>query len=113
MIKCYKYRLNIKNMQNGNFKNINKSIADVAWSQFANVLSHKAEDAGRQFIAIDPKGTSQKCSQCGTVVKKDLSVRWHDRPVCNIHLHRDFNVSLNILSLGLKTLGLIPRSPQL
>ena len=110
-------KLAIKNIMNNQTKvfgnKINKSIADVAWSQFANALSHKAEEAGRQFIAINPRGTSQRCSQCGTVVKKDLSVRWHDCPVCNAYLHRDFNASLNILSLGLKTLGLVPRSPSI
>jgi putative transposase len=92
---------------------LNKSIADVAWGQFANVLSHKAAEAGRQFIAVNPKGTSQRCSQCGTIVKKDLSARWHDCPICGCHLNRDHNASLNILSLGLKTLGLVPRSPSI
>lgn len=110
-------KLSVKDMMSNHIKvfgnKLNKSIADVAWSQFANVLSQKAEDAARQFIAVEPRGTSQKCSQCGTVVKKDLSVRWHDCPICGCRLHRDFNASLNILSLGLKTLGFIPRSPSI
>ena len=88
---------------------LNKSIADVAWGQFTNVLSQKAEDAARQFVAINPRGTSQTCSQCGTTVKKDLSVRWHNCPVCNVHLHRDYNASLNILRLGLESLGVSHR----
>lgn len=108
-------KLNTKDMMSNQTKvfghKLNKSIADVAWSQFANVLLHKAEEAGRQFVAIDPRGTSQRCSQCGIIVKKDLSNRWHDCPVCNCYLHRDFNASLNILTLGLKSLGLAPRSP--
>jgi putative transposase len=110
-------KLNVKNMMNNQTKvfgnKLNKSIADVAWSQFANVLSHKAEDAGRQFIAINPRGTSQTCSQCGSIVKKELSDRWHNCPICNCHLHRDFNASLNILALGLQSLGLVPKSPRL
>jgi len=110
-------KLAIKNMMSNQTKvfgnKLNKSIADVAWYQFANVLSQKAEDAARQFIAVDPRGTSQICSQCGTVVKKDLSVRWHDCPVCNTHLHRDFNASLNILALGLQSLGFAPGSSRL
>jgi putative transposase len=106
-------KLNIQNLQNGNYRSINRSIGDVAWGQFANVLLHKAEDAGRQFIAVNPKGTSQRCSQCGIITKKDLSTRWHDCPICNCHLHRDYNASLNILSLGLQTLGLSPGSPRL
>jgi len=104
-------KLNIKGMVNTFGKNFNKSIADVAWSMFANVLSHKAEEAGRQFIAINPSGTSQICSQCGSIVKKELSDRWHDCPVCNCHLHRDYNASLNILRLGLESLGVSHRSP--
>jgi len=106
-------KLNIKGMQSGNFKSINRNIADVAWNQFANVLSQKAEEAARQLVAVDPKGTSQKCSQCGTIVKKTLAARWHNCPVCNCHLHRDYNASLNILRLGLQSLGINPRSPRL
>lgn len=110
-------KLKIKDMMNNHTKTfghkLNKSIADVAWNQFAQQLFFKAEDAGRKVIAVEPRGTSQRCSQCGMIVKKDLSVRWHKCPVCNVHLHRDFNASLNILSLGLQTLGLTPRSPAL
>ena len=103
-------KLNIRNMMSNQIKvfshRLNKSIADVAWGQFAIVLSHKAEEAGRRFVAINPKGTSQRCSQCGTIVKKDLSIRWHDCPICNVHLHRDYNASLNILRVGLHSLGI-------
>ncbi len=106
-------KLSIKNMLQNGFRSIHRGIADVAWYQFANVLSQKAEEAARRFIAIDPKGTSQRCSQCGTIVKKELSDRWHDCPTCNCHLYRDYNASLNILSLGLKTLGLAPRSSSI
>lgn len=103
-------KLTTKNMMQNGF--LAKSIADVAWAQFANILSHKAEDAGRRFIAVNPRDTTQRCSQCGILVKKDLSVRWHDCPICNAHLHRDFNASLNILAMGLHSLpSLTDRSP--
>jgi len=96
-------KLNTKSMLKNHY--LAKSISDVAWNQFATVLSQKAEDAARQFVAIDPRGTSQKCSQCGTVVKKKLSTRWHNCPICGVRLHRDYNASLNILALGLQSLG--------
>jgi len=99
-------KLNIKGIQNGNFRSINRGIVDVAWGQFAKVLTSKAEEAGRKFIAVDPRNTSQRCSQCGVIVKKDLSTRWHDCPICGCHLHRDVNASLNILALGLQSLGI-------
>ncbi len=105
--------LSINKMRKSNFRSINRSIEDVAWGQFANILSQKAEEAARQFVAVNPRGTSQKCSQCGTIVEKKLPARWHNCPVCGIRLHRDFNSSLNILSLGLQTLGLSPRSSRL
>jgi len=102
-------KLNVKDMIDEHTKvfghKLNKNITDVAWSQFANVLSHKAEEAGRQFVAIDPRGTSQICSQCGTVVKKDLSTRWHKCPVCSLYIHRDLNASYNILALGMQSLA--------
>jgi len=52
------------------------------------------------------RNTSQRCSQCGVIVKKDLSTRWHDCPICGCHLHRDYNASKNILALGLQSLGI-------
>ncbi|MBA7569937.1 transposase [Candidatus Atribacteria bacterium 1244-E10-H5-B2] len=102
-------KLKVKNMMSNHTKvfghKLNKSIADVAWSQFAQQLFFKAEDAGRKIIAIDPRGTSQRCSQCGIMVKKDLSTRWHKCPVCGLHIHRDLNASYNILALGMQSLA--------
>ncbi|MBT9171193.1 MAG: hypothetical protein DDT18_01564 [Actinobacteria bacterium] len=99
-------KLNIKSMLKNHF--LAKSIADVAWNQFAQALARKAEEAGRKFVAIDPRNTSQICSRCGATVEKTLSTRWHDCPICDAHLHRDFNASLNILRLGLQSLGIQP-----
>ena len=104
-------KLNVKSMMQNHF--LAKSIADVAWNHFAQALASKAEEAGRKFIAVNPRNTSQVCSQCGTVVKKKLSTRWHKCPVCGIRLNRDHNASLNILALGLQGLGLVPGSPAL
>lgn len=104
-------KLNTKSMLKNHF--MAKCIADVAWSQFAQVLACKAEEADRKFVAIDPRNTSKICSQCGAIVEKTLSTRWHDCHICGIRLHRDFNASINILALGLQSLGLVPRSPRL
>lgn len=104
-------KLSSKSMMQNHF--LAKPIADAAWYQFAQVLFYKAEEAGRKIVAIDPQDTSQICSQCGTVVKKKLSTRWHKCSVCGLHLDRDHNASLNILALGLQSLGLVPKSPAL
>lgn len=84
---------------------LNKSIADVAWSQLAQFTAYKAEDAGRLFLQVDPRNTSKKCSRCGSIVPKDLDVRVHDCPHCGLVLDRDHNAAINILALGLQSVN--------
>jgi putative transposase len=86
-----------------------KSIADAAWNQLASYTQYKAEDAGAAYIEIDPRGTSQRCSRCGAVVKKDLSMRVHQCPHCSLEIDRDLNAAYNILRLGLQSQGLRPQ----
>ena len=50
--------LQVKNMTKNH--NLAKSIADASWSTFINILSFKAEDAGRQIIKVDPKSIRVK-----------------------------------------------------
>ena len=87
-----------------------KSIGDAAWRQLIQYSMYKAEDAGRVVRLVDPKGTSQRCSCCGMVVDKSLSIRVHDCPGCGLKIDRDENAALNILALGLESLGAIRRS---
>ena len=88
-----------------------KSITDAAWSAFFSQLSCKAEEAGRQFIKVNPAYTSQTCSTCGHRQKMPLSERVFDCPCCHAHRDRDLNASLNILRLGLQSLGLALEAP--
>lgn len=78
-------------------KHLSKSISDAGWGMFLNILKCKAENAGRWYQEVIPNGTSQRCSQCGSIVKKSLSVRVHDCPFCGLSLNRDINAALNIL----------------
>ncbi|HVB21195.1 MAG TPA: zinc ribbon domain-containing protein, partial [Ktedonobacteraceae bacterium] len=48
---------------------------------------------------VNPRYTSQACSGCGTVRKKELSERWHSCE-CGTELDRDHNAAVNILRLG-------------
>ncbi len=87
-----------------------KSIQDAAWSQFATCVSYKAAWAGRTFVAVNPAYTSQDCSGCGHRQKKTLAERTHACVCCGVTLDRDHNAALNIVRLGLQSLGLVPRS---
>jgi putative transposase len=90
---------------------LNKSISDAGWSQFVQLCIYKAAWAGRTLVQVDPKYTSQICSGCGTVVKKDLSERWHSCE-CGCELDRDVNAAINILTLAyhLLSVGTRPTS---
>ena len=82
-------KLQIQQMQDGNFRSMNRSISDVAWSQFTQFCSHKAEEAGRKVIGVDCRYTSQTCPNCGTKKKKSLVERKHKCEKCGYTTHRD------------------------
>ena len=87
---------------------LNKSINDAGWYQFLLYLKYKAVEQGKQIIGIPPQYTSQKCSACGEIVKKSLSVRTH-RCSCGFVANRDHNAAINILRVGLDTLATLGR----
>ncbi len=77
-----------------------KSISDAGWGQFLSILTFKAASAGKRVVAVDPAYTSQRCSGCGALVWKGLSIRWHECPACGLSLHRDHNSARAIMRLG-------------
>ncbi|MES2460934.1 MAG: RNA-guided endonuclease TnpB family protein [Armatimonadota bacterium] len=95
--------LNVKGMVKNHC--LSKSISDASWSMFRTVLTQKAESAARQLVAIQPAYTSQDCSDCGFRIRKKLSERVHSCPKCGLVLDRDHNAALNIIGLGLQTIG--------
>lgn len=74
-----------------------KSISDAGWTIFTNILTYKAENAGRELVKVNPAYTSQTCSVCGARQKLKLSQR---RYVCDCgsDLDRDVNAARNILA---------------
>ena len=62
--------LNIKGLAK---THLSKSINDAGWGQFLSILTVKAvsaappqeANAGQKTIAVNPKNTSQDCSNCG------------------------------------------------
>jgi len=97
--------LSINDMQKNNFHCINRSISDVAWRQFLNFIKQKAEWAGARCVEINPAFTTQNCSGCGNRRKLELSERMYHCPCCGLSLCRDTNAAINILGLGLQSLG--------
>jgi putative transposase len=85
-------------------KNLVKSINDAGWYQFRKWLEYFGIKLGKITVAVNPAYTSQKCSKCGTVAKKSLSMRTHVCR-CGFVLDRDWNAAINILKLALSTVG--------
>jgi putative transposase len=83
-----------------------KSILDAAWGGFLFILTCKAGSAGGQVIRINPRFTTQRCSQCGELVQKSLSVRTHVCPSCGYVADRDVNAAQNILRAGTQPSGM-------
>lgn len=94
--------LNIRGMLGGY---LSKSILDAAWGVLIHSLVCKAEEAGKYAVAVDPRGTSQRCSNCGATpaVKKTLADRVHSC-ACGPPMGRDHNAARNIDALGLSVL---------
>ncbi len=64
-------------------RHMRRNTLDVSWRKFFDILSYKAEWAGKIMVKVDPSYTSQ-------IYKYGKS------------LDRDYNASLNILERGLK-----------
>jgi len=95
-------KLGIKNMLRNH--HLAKSISDASWNDFIQKLSYKALSAGSVVVEVNPRGTSQRCSNCGEIVKKSLRIRQHTCPTCGLSIHRDLNAALNICASS--TVGL-------
>ncbi len=73
---------------------------DASIGRIRTRISDVAASAHRKVILVDPKGTSQECSRCGSIVKKGLEVRVHHCPTCGLRTDRDINAAINILNRG-------------
>ena len=103
--------LRIRNMLQNH--RLAKSISDAAWRQLIQYTTYKAENAGRVVVLVEPRNTSQRCSGCGEMVEKSLDIRVHECPVCGLVMDRDQNAAINILRLGLESLGYALEAPRL
>jgi putative transposase len=84
----------IRNQRRG--KKLNKWLGSWAFHQLEMFLGYKAEALGKRVVFVDPRYTSQKCSQCGHRYKGNrhksrfLCVR------CGFKCHADVNAAINV-----------------
>ncbi|MGW1090045.1 RNA-guided endonuclease InsQ/TnpB family protein [Streptomyces sp. NPDC002596] len=81
---------------------LNRSIADAGWGVFLTILTAKAECAGREVMAVDPRNTSRRCPQCGHTAKENRPTQETFHCVaCGHSAHADTVGALNVLRAGL------------
>lgn len=79
---------------------LNKSWSDNGVANFLEILSQVAQKYGTRILKVNPRGTSQYCSQCLNRVSKTLSDRWHFCDVCQLSCDRDYNSAVLIAKLA-------------
>lgn len=93
--------LNIKGMVKNH--KLAKSISDVSWGKFIEVLSYKSLWNDKEVIHIDRFFPSTKtCNSCGWI---NNSLTLKDRSwicKCGLEIDRDLNAAKNILNEGLR-----------
>ncbi|MCX4530166.1 transposase [Streptomyces sp. NBC_00841] len=81
---------------------LNRSISDAGWGMFLAILNAKAESAGREVMAVDPRNTSRRCPVCGYTAKENRPTQETFHCVaCGHNAHADTVGALNVLRAGL------------
>lgn len=81
---------------------LNRSISDAGWGQFVSILRAKAEDAGRTWIEVDPRHTSDRCEVCGHAAAENRVTQAEFRcQHCGHTAQADEHAARNILRAGL------------
>ena len=78
-------------------RGLNRSITEQTWGLIRSQLAYKAEWAGRELVVVDPKFTSQRCSECGVVSAEHRQRKRYDCAECGMTEDADVNAARNIL----------------
>ena len=80
---------------------LNKSILDQGWGEFRRQLEYKLTWRGGILMTVPPQYTSQTCSRCGYIDKKNRKTQAGFVCVsCGFEINADHNAALNILAAG-------------
>ena len=83
---------------------LNREILSQNWSLLFSQLEYKAEWAGREYVEVDPKHTSQDCHRCGARNHPKRSETYRCA-ACGLTMDRDQNAAINILAAGVLAAG--------
>lgn len=83
-------KLNIKK-QKKNGKRFNKKLGNWSFVQFVMLLRYKAENLGKVVVEVNPKHTSQTCSRCAYISKRNRIKSNFRCLKCGFELNADLN----------------------
>ena len=97
---------------------LNRSELEQTWGLIRQQLAYKAERAGRRLVLVDPKYTSQVCSDCGVTDAASRNGKVYQCRHCGMRMDADHNAAKNILRKAVaggtsppSALGLTPMLP--
>ena len=80
---------------------LNKSILDQGWGMMIDMLEYKQHWQGGVLIKVNPRYTSQTCSQCQHITKENRQTQAKFECVkCGHKANADVNAAKNILAAG-------------
>jgi IS605 OrfB family transposase len=77
-----------------------RKLNNWAFYELEQFLRYKSEALGKSVVTIDPRYTSQKCSECGHIYKGNRKGHSFHCVKCGFSLHADINAARNIAILG-------------
>jgi len=90
----------LKKLPRNKGRKFNKLLGGWSYFQLGNFIQYKAEELGKTTIKVNPKYTSQTCSNCGFVEKNNRNGNKFKCKECGFELNADLNASRNIVNLG-------------
>jgi len=82
-------------------RGLNRSILEVRMGRLKKRLKQKVEARDGRVVEVDPRHTSQECSNCHHVDPVSRDGRWFKCTACGFEIHADTNAANNTRDRGL------------
>jgi len=87
-------------------KKSNKVLSDWSHARLLTFITYKCEAKGIKLVFVDPKYTSQECSQCGYTDRQNRHKSRFCCLECGFITHADVNAAINIRERYLSSLAI-------
>lgn len=86
-----------------------KFLKDWTYFDLRQKIKYKAEEHGITFRLVNPRYTSQRCSQCGHIdaknrPKEEKGQAFFQCTQCGYHVNADYNASVNLATKDIETI---------